>query len=416
MSENNFAREYPGNWSRKTGNLTSLTNTVRIFHWMRHSRSISGTRWKRKWLHVSTTESIVWECPVSFLFGQMWDSSSVISAFWIVETVLIYRANSMSVTYPVVHAADSQLASEPKITFSVWKTFKHHIPRFLLTILMDVILPLVIYFVLQKHTKPVYALLLASSPPLTMVIFKAIWSCTFDALGFLVFFSFAIAGVVAITTHNPIILVLEKSLATGVLSLIFAITLVPLRCCFSHCRVRPLAYYFYKDLVPTNRSQVGLPNSMFDGEEEQIGDRYAQLRDGNLCEAKPVKEEIAEVYEWIYSHCSSFRLSCRLITSIWAVGYFLEFLTRIILIAIRLPINKIVLYGHIILSSITLLCIVSTIACIAIERKHTLAFIERWKTEFLNERKRRHYRSESVIVSSPVDTTCSTNGGFTIDI
>lgn len=321
----------------------------------------------------------------------------------------------MSSTDLQTHSADQRSAGEQKITFSIWKTFKHHIPGFLLTILMDVILPLVIYFVLQKHTKPVYALLIASSPPLAMVIFKAIWACTFDALGFLVFFSFAIAGVVAVTTRNPIILVLEKSVVTGVLSLIFTITLIPLDCCSSRCRVRPLAYYFYKDLVPTDRSQVGLPESVFDGEEEQVDDQYTQLKDTNPSEAKPVKEETAEVYEWIYSHCSSFRLSCRLITSIWAIGYFLEFLTRIILIAIHLSINKIVLYGHIILSSITFLCIVSSIVCIAIERKQTLAFIALWKAESMDERNRRCHGSAPLTPSSPTDRKSNINGGFTLD-
>jgi hypothetical protein len=323
----------------------------------------------------------------------------------------------MSSTEPEMRSADQRPTSEQQINFSIWKTFKHHIPRFLLTILMDVILPLVIYFVLQKHTKPVYALLIASSPPLAMVIFKALWSCTFDALGFLVFFSFAIAGVVAITTHNPIILVLEKSLVTGVLSLLFTITLIPLHCCSSSCRVRPLAYYFYKDLVPTDRSQLGLPKRVSDGqeEEEQVGDRYTQLQDENPSEAKPVKEEIAEVYEWIYSHCSSFRFSCRLITSIWAIGYFLEFLTRIILIAIRLSINKIVLYGHIILSSITLLLIVSTIICIAIERKHTLAFIAQWKSASIDERNRRSHGRAPLTPRSSTDSKGNVNDGFTLD-
>ena len=40
-----------------------------------------------------------------------------------------------------------------KIQFSLWKTFKHHIPRFLTTILIDAILPLFLYLILQKYVK-----------------------------------------------------------------------------------------------------------------------------------------------------------------------------------------------------------------------------------------------------------------------
>ena len=43
-----------------------------------------------------------------------------------------------------------------------------------------------------------------------MVIVKAIWFWTFDALGFLIFFTFFLTGIVAIVTRNPIIILLEK--------------------------------------------------------------------------------------------------------------------------------------------------------------------------------------------------------------
>ncbi|CAF2750613.1 unnamed protein product [Rotaria sp. Silwood2] len=276
---------------------------------------------------------------------------------------------------------DQQLQISRKIKFSIWNTFKHHIPHFLITILVDIILPLVIYFLLQKYIKPVYALLAAGTPPLFMVIFKAIWCCTFDALGFIVFVTFAISAVVAIITHNAIILLLEKSLVTFILSIIFAVTLIPVHCCHHRCRLRPLAYYMYLDLVPTNRDELGLSENIFSDEQIQINSQYSELQEEVSIKQLSNKQEVAQVYEWIYKNCSSFRMSCYMITSIWAVGFLLEFLARLFLILIHLPINKIVLYAHIILSSITVLCIISTIICIVIERRKTLLLIERWNIQ-----------------------------------
>lgn len=281
---------------------------------------------------------------------------------------------------------DQQRSITPKIQFSIWHTFKHHIPRFLITTLVDIILPLVIYFSLQEYIKPVYALLAASSPPLFMVVFKAVCFRTFDALGFLVFITFAISALVAIITRNPIILLLEKSLVTAILSLIFAITLIPFHCCCYPCRIRPLAYYLYQDLVPTKAAEIGLSESIFSDEDDQIDDQYAQLREGLSASNMSNKEEVARVYQWIYIHCPSFRYSCYSITSVWSIGFLLEFLTRLGLIIIHLPISKIVIYSHIILSSITVICITLTIICIMIERKRTLALIERWN---INEQQRR---------------------------
>lgn len=261
-----------------------------------------------------------------------------------------------------------------KIEFSIWKILKHHFPRFLLTILIDIVLPLLIYFSLQKYLKPVYALLLAGTPPLLMVIFKGILFRTFDALGFLVFVGFALSGTVAIISRSPIVFLLEKSLVTCVLSVIFTLTLLPFRC----WPVRPVAYYLYQDLVPTTRTELGLPESIFQDEQDLAFGQYSKLREHLFLPKLSDKQEVSKVYEWIYTHCLSFRYSCFMLTSIWAVGFFFEFLARLILILLHLSVNKIVLYGHAILSSITVTCIVLSILCVTIERKHTLVYIERW--------------------------------------
>ncbi|CAF0913594.1 unnamed protein product [Adineta ricciae] len=276
---------------------------------------------------------------------------------------------------PPVNKQKHPISSE-QIQFSIWDTFKHHIPRFLLTMLVDVILPVVIYFSLQKLIKPVYALLVAGAPPLLMVMIKGIYARTFDALGFLVFIAFLISAVVAVITRNPIVLLLEKSVVTGILSIIFGLTLIPLRCFRHRFYIRPLAYYFYQDLIPTKRTEVDLPNSLFENEHET----FDECVDGELTIADLTpKQEVAQVYSWIYSHCSSFRSACYLITSIWSIGFLLEFLGRLMLILMRLKLDKIVIYGHVILTSVTIICITLTIVCIAKERKITLRFIRQWK-------------------------------------
>src|SRR5256885_7352088 len=108
-------------------------------------------------------------------------------------------------------SSSSSSSSPPNIQFSLWHTFKPHIPRFLLTILLDIVLPLILYLLLQKRIKSVYALLIAGTPTLVMIFLKFILSRIFDPLGFLVFIAFLISAIVALVTHNDIILLLEKS-------------------------------------------------------------------------------------------------------------------------------------------------------------------------------------------------------------
>jgi hypothetical protein len=273
-----------------------------------------------------------------------------------------------------------QSTDKRKVHFSIWNTFKHHIPHLLLTIFFDIIFPLIIYFLLQKRLKPVYALLISGTPPLFMVMIKAILSRTFDALGFLVFIGFVMSALVALLTHNPIILLLEKSIITAILSVVFGVTLIPCHCCHDRYQLRPLAYYFYQDLVPTRCIEVGLPNSIFVDEHATVDNQLSQRVNTSQNELSS-KQEVTQVYEWIYRHCSSFRSACYTITSIWSVGYLLEFLARVILILIQMPVTKIFIYGHIILTSITILCIAFTILFISTERPRTLTFIEQWNDE-----------------------------------
>ncbi|CAM4768863.1 unnamed protein product [Rotaria magnacalcarata] len=283
---------------------------------------------------------------------------------------------------------DDQAISIENPRFSIWNTFKHHIPRLVITVLVDLICPLVLYLILQKRIKSVYALAAAGVPPFIMVIIKGIVSRTFDALGFLVFFCFVASAIAAIITRNPVILLLEKSLVTGFVSIVFGITLIPFRCCPHRCRIRPLAYYFYQDLVPTKRKDIGLPDSIFEDEQQEqlLDNQFSEMQEETLLPLPALshKQEVAQVYEWIYRHCSSFRLSCYLITSIWSIGLLLEFLARLFLILIHLSVEKIFIYGHIILSAMTTLLIILTVLCITRERKQTLKSIETWKREYFS--------------------------------
>ncbi|CAF4849322.1 unnamed protein product, partial [Rotaria sp. Silwood2] len=106
---------------------------------------------------------------------------------------------------------------------------------------------------------------------------------------------------------------------------------IPLQCCQYYFHIRPLAYYFYQDLVPIKRHEVGLPDHIFEHESinEQHNDEHSIIK-------LSYKQEVAQVYEWFYTHCSSFRSTCYIITSIWSIGFLLEFLGRLTLILIHL--------------------------------------------------------------------------------
>ncbi|CAF1390855.1 unnamed protein product [Adineta ricciae] len=275
---------------------------------------------------------------------------------------------------------EKQLPSQNKV--STWNTFKHHIPRILITAFIDMFVPLIIYFLLKNRIPSVYALLLAGAPPFFMVIYKAIQESSFDAIGFLVCAAFLLAAVSAVFFDDPYILLFEKSFVTGIGVVAFSITLIPFRCHYSSkYQWRPLVYYFYHDLIPVNRTEFGLPDSAFD--DDQYTER-TELRNEMASKGISRAGEARLVYAWLYEHCSSFRISCYFMTSVWAVAFLSDFIIRFALYAANASINTMYVWGQITFCIACALCAVLQILTMTIERKYTLAYIEQWKIEHLN--------------------------------
>ncbi|UJR19726.1 hypothetical protein I4U23_022860 [Adineta vaga] len=281
----------------------------------------------------------------------------------------------------IASESSSQQELPSKIKISTWNTFKHHIPRIFITATIDMFIPLLIYFILEHRIKPVYALLIAGTPPFLMVICKALWERSLDAIGLVVCVAFFISAMIAVLLNNPLILLFEKSLITGVGAVAFAITLIPSHyCCSNKCQWHPLVYYFYHDLIPVKRTEFGLPDSLFNNNQYT---ELTELNDNMRKQEISQMREASQVYSWLYQHCSSFRTSCYFMTVVWAVAFSIDFIIRFALVMSNLSVNTIYIWGQITFCITTIVCAILQIFTMLIERKHTLAFIEQWKIEHL---------------------------------
>ena len=244
--------------------------------------------------------------------------------------------------------------------------------RFLLTIIIDILIPLGLYFGCQYFLDTVYAMIIAGVPPLVLIIIKFLRFRTFDAFGFIACLTFVISAVIGFTTEDPRTLLLGQALTTAMISCIFGLTLIPFEryCSCSKYRIRPLVFYSYQDIAPFSREKLGLPESIFQNVENQ--------------EILSKKQEIAQVYEWLYVNCSPFKRSCLLMTLVWFIGLFLNFLGQLIPILLHLSTDTIVVSGRILMVSITILCVLLTIICAKRGGKQMRAALETWKKEHTN--------------------------------
>ena len=70
----------------------------------------------------------------------------------------------------------------------------------------------------------------------------------------------------------------------------------------------------------------------------------------------PNTKEVAQVYAWIYDHSPSFRIVCYVMTSVWAIAFAIECMTRFTLIWLKFPVSLIYIYGQIIFTVLVVLC------------------------------------------------------------
>ncbi|CAM0134888.1 hypothetical protein VKS41_000541 [Umbelopsis sp. WA50703] len=156
--------------------------------------------------------------------------------------------------------------------------------KVIMMIIMDVALPVILYFVLKGPLgNPAYALLIGGVPALLMVIIRLIHSRTVDALGILVFLAFLISAIVAFASGDARILTFEKSIVTLILGVGFIITCLPIKS--KKFRLKPFMLLIIKQLVPLGTINPSLvqrdiaPMRQTTGQDQQF--TTTQSKSGN---------------------------------------------------------------------------------------------------------------------------------------
>jgi len=235
------------------------------------------------------------------------------------------------------------------------------------TLIMDVALPVALYFILKAYVAPVWALLIAGAPALLAVVLKGAIKRQLDIIGLLVFCAFGISAVVAIASGDPRILVFEKSMVTAVLGVIFLISLAPIkirprdRCC-TPCRkgfvLKPFLFYVVRQMVPL----------------------------GKLCteEKTVVQPKRRDKYDWLFENIPTFKRLMFNLTIFWGIGFFIEFVGRLAMVLSPLSLDQVVLYANIFFAVVMVALIVSSGIYAVYALKQTDRDIEEWLSQ--NER------------------------------
>jgi hypothetical protein len=285
------------------------------------------------------------------------------------------------------------------------------LPQIAGIVILEIGLPLGLYFGLRQPTgplNPVWALLIAGCPPLAIVILKLVVKCKIDAAGLLAVTAFAAAAIVAAATQNARILLLEKSIITGAIGLVFAISLIPFQWTWKgrvH-RLRPLTYMLCAQFLPVDLTYDEAENphrepisdasvqeihsvdyyqpddfegiDMFDLTSSANNRPPDTAKPAKATEQKKSKKRFGfekvelPLFKFMYAEIPSFRLVCIVITAVWSIGFLIELAVRLIMIFTISDFDKVFLYSNIVFIVFIVLCGVLTSAVSLMGRFRTL--------------------------------------------
>lgn len=144
------------------------------------------------------------------------------------EEVNLEAASTGEKKMEEVVASTEDVASEEAPTYSVKALRIKAAINLMILVVIDVALPLIIYYTIRPHFVSVIPPLLISAVPTAVwAIASMIWLRRVDYLGTLMVISFCISAILSVISGDPRVLFLREGIVTGVLGFAFFCTLFP---------------------------------------------------------------------------------------------------------------------------------------------------------------------------------------------
>ncbi|GJJ71072.1 hypothetical protein EMPS_03422 [Entomortierella parvispora] len=261
------------------------------------------------------------------------------------------RLSSESVTVPLNDSSAQPLRDgiqrQPSVVDVENKAAKRQQLKMLaISMFLDVVLPVILYYVLKSHISTLAALLISSAPPALNTIFKIIVYRKVDPIGILVLFGFVLSAILSVVDGDPRVLLLRDSFVTGATGVIFMVSLIPLK--IGKFEVKPLTAGVSAQMM------AAAPKIRY-----FVEDKLVEQTRSDFC--------------WQWSH--QYRRGMRASTLAWGVALLAEFALRLVFYFSSMTIDQLVMWGNIVLA-----CCLGTAGVLTFVISH---FVRKWTTDEL---------------------------------
>ncbi|CAO3648929.1 unnamed protein product [Mucor fragilis] len=209
-------------------------------------------------------------------------------------------------------------------TTQVIKLYWTYLRPTVLMLIINVGIPLALYYILKIWLSPLVALIISGIPPLLHVLYVFWKKRRIDVLGCIFVAGFIISAVLSAISGDARLTLLRDSTVTAVVSVLFLLTLIPIRT--KWFTVRPIVFLFTQQLM--------------------IEQPPVEWKD------KEGNDKSMKRSEWIWHNSAFYRKFCYIICGAWGVLLMAEFVAKVIMIKSSLTLDQIVLYSNIMIIAV----------------------------------------------------------------
>ncbi|ORZ18511.1 hypothetical protein BCR42DRAFT_411016 [Absidia repens] len=228
------------------------------------------------------------------------------------------------------------------------------IRTFAVLLIVDIGLPLALYYILKNYISQLLALVLSGIPPLLHVIISFIIKRRIEVIGCICIFSFVLSGILTLVSGDARLALLRDSTTSAVIALFFLVTLIPLETRWF--KLYPLTFLVVQQMLS---ELPPLEWTDYEGQHHSLN--------------RP---------EFYWTYMPDFRRHNFIYTALWGSTLMLEFIIKVILIeATTLSVDIIMLSGTIVVA-VLFITVTATVTYMSHRlRKRCAAFSEQWIRE-----------------------------------
>ncbi|KAG1054349.1 hypothetical protein G6F43_003639 [Rhizopus delemar] len=221
------------------------------------------------------------------------------------------------------------------------------ITNILLAILWSIGLPILLYELLKPRLGQVVSMIIASCPPLIIVISRMIKTRKLDILGFVAGISFLISGIISIAQPSEQVSSICESIVPLLVGVFCLLSLIPIK--IGGFELRPLIYSITNQLMP----RVEMNEDLASKDKERID-----------------KTNKAGLLDWVYTHMAKIRNDVRILTAGWGIILIIGFIVKAIIASTTTDISKAQNFGYIFFTLATVVMIVISWLFMKLMKKH----------------------------------------------